>query len=95
MGTSRFWLHTVRRSSFALYRKRDKQPECTINFCPVLPAVLRTALAVPYPGAQCRWVPVCGGRGALWDSRAICVSYEVGEGFVGVGEHLVKIVIWF
>ena len=41
------------------------------------------------------WVPVCDGRVALWDSRVFCVSYEVGEGFVGVGEHLVKIVIWF
>ncbi len=33
------------------------------------------------------------GGGALWDAREICVSYEVGKGFVGVGEHLVKIVI--
>jgi hypothetical protein len=32
---------------------------------------------------------------ALWDSRAICVSDEVGEVFVGVGEHLVEIVICF
>jgi hypothetical protein len=36
---------------------------------------------------------MCGGRWALWDSRAICVSDEVGEVFVGVGEHLVEIVI--
>ena len=40
-GTSRFWLHTVRRSSFALYGKHDRQPECINNFCAVLPAVLR------------------------------------------------------
>ena len=46
-------------------------------------------------GVVRRWVPVCDGRGALWDSRSICVSYEVDEGFVGVGEHLVKFVIWF
>ena len=46
-------------------------------------------------GVVCRWVPVCGGRVALWDSRAGCVSDEVGEGFVGVGEHLGKIGIWF
>ncbi len=43
----------------------------------------------------CMGVPVCVGRWALWDSRAICVSYEVGEGFVGVGEHLVQVEIWF
>ena len=40
-SASRFWLHTVRGSSSLLYRKHDKQPECKINFCAVLPAVLR------------------------------------------------------
>ncbi len=38
--------------------------------------------------------PACGGKWALWDSRAICVSDEVGAVFVGVGEHLVEIFIW-
>ncbi len=42
-----------------------------------------------------RWFPVRDGRVALGDSRASCVLDKVGEGFVGVGEHLAKIVIWF
>ncbi len=46
-------------------------------------------------GVVCMWVPVCVGRWALWDSLTICVSYVVGEGFVGVGEHLVQVEIWF
>jgi hypothetical protein len=46
-------------------------------------------------GVLCMLGPVCGWRWALWDSRAICVSDEVGEVFVGVGEHLVEIVIRF
>ncbi len=46
-------------------------------------------------GVVRRWFPVCDGRVALGDSRARCVLDKVGEGFVGVGEHLVKIVIWF
>ncbi len=43
----------------------------------------------------CRWVPVCDARVALRDSRAGCVSDKVGEGFVGVGENMGKIGIWF
>ncbi len=39
--TSRFRLNTVKWSSSVLYRKHGKQPVCEINFCAVLPAVLR------------------------------------------------------
>ncbi len=38
-----------------------------------------------------RCVPVCDGRVALLYLPVLFVAYEVGEGFVGVGEQLIKI----
>ncbi len=46
-------------------------------------------------GVVRRCVPVCVGMVALLYLLEFCVAYEVGKGFVGVGEQLVKISIRF